>query len=246
MLDYVVDEALQIHGGYGYTEEFPIARAYRDARINRIFEGTNEILRLFISLNGIDEPAARMRELGVALRQPMKNLGLLSEYAASRLRSRLGATPTLDVALHQRLRKHSEYFEKHVAELKDHAERLIRAYRKEIVERQQELERLADMAIELFATACVLARTQQLLEQRGEEGCDRELALCDLFVIESGRRFRASRITLQSPQDETRRLVARHVREAGGYGVENTLLHTPISDGLTAEASRVPTTEVTR
>ncbi|HEX7979574.1 MAG TPA: acyl-CoA dehydrogenase family protein [Gemmatimonadaceae bacterium] len=237
MLWRAADEMVQLAGGRGFVKPWPYERTLRDSRINRIFEGTNEILRLFISLNGIKDSADRMKELGVALRQPLKNLGLLSEYAASRIKSRLGATPTLDVALHARLRTHAQFFEKHVAELKDHSERLIFAYRKEIVERQQELERLADMAIELFATACVLARTQQLLEQRGEAGCERELALCDLFVVESGRRFRASRISLQSPQDETRRLVARHVREAGGYGVVNTLLHTEITDGLAAEAS---------
>jgi len=247
MLWRAADEMVQLAGGRGFVQPWPYERMLRDSRINRIFEGTNEILRLFIALNGIKEPADRMQELGVALRQPMKNLGLLSEYAASRLRTRLGATPTLDVELHARLKTHAQFFEKHVAELKDHGERLIRAYRKEIVERQQELERLADMAIELFATACVLARTQQLLEERGEAGCERELALCDLFVVEAGRRFRASRITLQSPQDETRRLVARHVREAGGYGVVNTLLHTEIHDGLAAEpSSDSATTEATR
>ena len=124
----------------------------------------------------------------------------------------------------ERLRDHASHFEGHVADLKNAAESAIRTYRRDIIQRQQELERLADMAIELFATACVLARTQRLLAQRGEEGCRHELDLCDLFVVEAGRRFRASRVSLQSRQDETRRAVAQGVRAAGGYSVESALL----------------------
>ena len=231
MLWRAADEMVQVAGGRGYVKPYPYERQLRDARINRIFEGTNEILRLFISLNGIQGPAAQLKELGVALRRPLRNLGLISGFAASRLASRLGATPTLDVELHERLGAHARHFEKHVAELKDAAERLIRAYRKDVVERQQELERLSDMAIELFATACVLARTQQLLVERGEERCARELALCDLFIVEAGRRFRASRVSLQSAQDEMRRVVAKGVRDANGYGVEDAILPEEQSGG---------------
>ncbi|MDQ6633684.1 MAG: acyl-CoA dehydrogenase family protein, partial [Gemmatimonadota bacterium] len=224
MLWRAADEMVQVAGGRGFVKPYPYERHLRDARINRIFEGTNEILRLFISLNGIQGPAAALQELGVALRRPLKNFGLISGFAASRLASRLGATPTLDVELHERLQPHARHFEKHVAELKDAAERLIGAYRKQIIERQQELERLSDMSIELFATACVLARTQQLLTERGAAECAYELELCDLFVVEAGRRFRTNRLAIQSAQDETRRRVASEVRARNGYGVDDAIL----------------------
>ena len=218
------DELVQVAGGRGFVKPYPYERWLRDSRINRIFEGTNEILRLFIALNGIQGPAERLKEIGSALRKPVRNLGLISGFAATRLRSALGATPTLDVELHPRLEHHKKFFEKHVAELRASTERVIQEYRKEIVERQQELERLADMAIELFATACVIARTQRLVEERGVSMCEHEIELCELFVIESGRRFRAHRVSLQSPQDETRRSVAKSVRAAGGYGVSDAIL----------------------
>jgi alkylation response protein AidB-like acyl-CoA dehydrogenase len=52
----VVDAAVQIHGGYGYTEEYPVAKLYRDARVQRIYEGTSEIQRMVISRNLLREP----------------------------------------------------------------------------------------------------------------------------------------------------------------------------------------------
>ena len=236
MLWRAADEMVQVAGGRGFVKPYPYERTLRDARINRIFEGTNDVLRLFISLNGIRGPAEDLKELGIALRRPLKNLGLLSEFAASRIAERFGATPTLDVELHERLQGHARHFEKHVQELKDGAERVIREYRSEVVDRQQELERLSDMAIEMFATACVLSRTQQLLAELGEEGCAHELALCDLFVVASGRRFRANRGALLSTQDELRRTVARGVRDAGGYAVPSTIL--PVESLVTQDEGR--------
>jgi acyl-CoA dehydrogenase family protein 9 len=227
MLWRAADEMVQLAGGRGFVKPYPYERMLRDSRINRIFEGTNEILRLFIALNGIQGPAEQLKEIGSALRRPLQNLGLISGFAASRVRSALGTTATLDVDVHGRLAKHKQFLEKHVAELHTATEQVIRRYRAEIVDRQQELERLSDMAVELFATACTLARTQRLIDERGAEQCAYELDLCDLFVVESGRRFRAGRTSIQSEQDETRRQVARRVREDAGYGVADPILEVP-------------------
>ena len=224
MLWRASDEMVQVAGGRGYVKPYPYERMLRDARINRIFEGANEVLRLFIALNGIQGPAERLKEIGHALRTPIKSLGLLSGFAASRIRSVLGATATLDVELHDRLKDHKKYFEQHVGELKDATERMVMRYRAKIIDRQLVLERLANMAIELYATGCVIARTQRLLETNGEERSAHELALCELFCIEAGKRFRRNRIALDAKDDDLRRTVAANVRAASGYGVSDVIL----------------------
>jgi acyl-CoA dehydrogenase family protein 9 len=224
------DEMVQVAGGRGFVKPWPYERALRDARINRIFEGTNEILRLFIALNGVQGPAERLKEIGSAVRRPLRNLGLISGFAASRLRSMLGASPAIDTPLHERLDRHREYFEKHVRELRAHTERAILKHRRDIVERQFILERLANMAIEMFATVCVLSRTQRLLADKGPAACAHELELCDLFCVESGRRFRDARLALDAREeevDEKRRVIAAAVRSAGRYAVDDAILDAP-------------------
>lgn len=221
------DEMVQVAGGRGFVKPYPYERALRDSRINRIFEGTNEILRLFIALNGVQGPAERLKEIGSALRKPVQNLGLISGYAASRVRSAFGASDLIDTPLSPRLGEHKKYFERHVSELADRTHTAITRFRRQIVDRQLVLERLANMAIELFATACVLSRTQSMIAARGERDCERELQLCDLFCVEAGRRFRAARNALDTREDEVddhRRDIAAHVRAAGGYTVPDALL----------------------
>jgi acyl-CoA dehydrogenase family protein 9 len=224
---HTADEMVQLAGGRGFVKPYPYERYLRDSRINRIFEGANEILRLFIALNGLQNPSEQLKELRNALRAPMKNLGLLSEYAATRAKSVFGASATLDVELHPRLKTHKEYLEKHVAELASATQRAIIKHKKDIIHRQLVVERLANMAIELFATACVLSRTQSFIDQRGIAACERELALCDLFCVESGRRFRAARQSLDDREDtvdDTRRAAAAAIRSAAGYFVSDPIL----------------------
>jgi alkylation response protein AidB-like acyl-CoA dehydrogenase len=221
------DDMVQLAGGRGYVKPYPYERILRDSRINRIFEGANEVLRLFIALNGVQAPAEALKEVGSALRRPLRNLGLLGGFATSRVKLRLGQTSTLDIELHARLKKHKEFFEKHVADLGGATDRIVIRHREKIVDAELMLERLADMAIDLFATAAVIARTQSLIDERGVEQCEREIALCDLFCLEAGRRFRENRNLLDSREenvDDGRRRIAGAVRAGKGYFVTDAIL----------------------
>jgi alkylation response protein AidB-like acyl-CoA dehydrogenase len=222
------DEMVQLAGGRGFVKPWPYERYLRDARINRIFEGANEILRLFVGLNGIQEPAEELKELAGALKNPIRNWVVVSEYAAERVRTALGKRDRFSRELHASLAKHAGFVEKHVAELAALTSQMIRAHKKEILHRQLVVERLADMANEIYARATTIARTQRLIDERGAEETAREIALTDLFCMQSGRRFRALRLELEGDAgeaiDDLRRAVAATVRAEGGYGSGDAVL----------------------
>ena len=222
------DDMVQVAGGRGFVKPWPYERYLREARINRIFEGANEVLRLFIGLNGIHEPAEELKELATAIRNPIQNWVLVSSYATQRVRSALGARDKFTVTFDPQLRAHAAFVERHVKELAQATEKAITKYKREIIHRQLVVERLADMAMELYARSTTIARTQRLIDEHGVEACARELALTALFCLQSGRRFRATRMELEGDageaMDDLRRAVAATVRREAGYRSDDALL----------------------
>lgn len=97
------DEAIQILGGMGFMKETGLERVLRDLRIFRIFEGTNDILRLFVALTGIQYAGAHLKELQNAFKNPTANLGLIFEEASKRVVRKVGLSspPSIDHLVHR-------------------------------------------------------------------------------------------------------------------------------------------------
>jgi alkylation response protein AidB-like acyl-CoA dehydrogenase len=215
------DEALQIAGGMGYMREQPYERALRDARINRIFEGTNEILRLYVGLTGAQKPGEYLKGLGKELSQslsdPIKGFGLLREYAERKVRQtlpidRLRAQVT---KAHPSMRPQVSWIEDAVQELAALTETLLRRHGKDIVEQQLQTARLANIAIDLLAMSTVIARTSRLIEVRGEGKAAHELQLTLAFCSEAYRRVRTTFRAAARNNDEDLKSAAVHVLQKG-------------------------------
>jgi len=172
MLDYLADECLQIHGGYGYICEYPAERIYRDARINRIYEGTNEINRLTIP--------------GELLKKALTGkLPLLA--AGKRLLSEIMDYMPGQVELGQEPLS----YQAHLAEMAKKAVIFVagaaaQKFRQGLADEQEVLLRAADMIIETFAMESAVIRAQKALAAGVGEGAARlHLALSQAYVDEA-------------------------------------------------------------
>lgn len=214
----IVHETLQIAAGIGYMVEYPYERLMRDARINMIFEGTNEILRAFIALAGMQGPGRMLAEVGRAMREPIKGFGPLSEYVIHRARSVIGRERLMRA--HPVLAAETVLFERRTADLSGAVERVLRKHGKEIAERQFVQKRIAEVAMDLYALAATLSRTTRAIEARGEEGARREIELCQGFAVLAEKRLDDRLGDMERDSDELLKSIAHRSYEDRGYPLD--------------------------
>ncbi len=214
------DEALQIAAGNGYMCEYPYERLVRDSRINRIFEGTNEVLRLFIALSAMDDVGAQLKELSSTLtgvfNDPIKGFGVLSEYAIKRARLAAGINLERGVftKVDQRIKRPCVIFEEATSELAIAVDRILRKHGKDIIGKQFASKRLADIMIDLFVLACVISRVDTSLRANGPEQAADELRILEVFAHQVQRRVRENFHGIDENRDEDIKAIADHAFEA--------------------------------
>ncbi|XP_078293991.1 very long-chain specific acyl-CoA dehydrogenase, mitochondrial [Panthera onca] len=225
----VTDECIQIMGGMGFMKEPGVERVLRDLRIFRIFEGTNDILRLFVALQGCVDKGKELSGLGNALKNPFGNAGLLLGEAGKQLRRRagLGSGLSLSGVIHRELSRSGELVVQALEQFAAVVEAKLIKHKKGIVNEQFVLQRLADSAIDLYTMVVVLSRASRSLSE-GHPTAQHEKMLCDSWCIEAAARVRETMTALQSdPQQQELfrnfKSISMALVERGGVVTSNPL-----------------------
>ncbi|XP_047102374.1 complex I assembly factor ACAD9, mitochondrial-like [Schistocerca piceifrons] len=159
-----VSECLQVLGGLGYMRDSACERILRDSRIAMIFEGTNEILRIFISLMGLQHAGIQLSETVRKIRNPAMNPGFILSKLWERRRQQMDDPKLilgLEGYLHPSLQVPAQMLEYCVLRLPYAVEVVLSRHGQKIVDHQMELRRIADIVIDIFAMTAVLGRASR-------------------------------------------------------------------------------------
>jgi alkylation response protein AidB-like acyl-CoA dehydrogenase len=210
MIDYVVDEAMQIYAGYGFVEEYPAERAYRDARINRIFEGTNEINRLIIT--------------GFLLKRAMSGqLALMP--AIKKLMDEVLSGPSMGDEMEGPLADERKL----VAQAKKlglfAAGSATQKYMQAIQDQQEVMGAIADITIETYAMESAVLRAQKLVESKGEKEAALAIAMTRVYLTQAMEKIEASakRILAAVAEGDMLRTQLAILRRLAKYEPYNTI-----------------------
>ncbi|HET9800542.1 MAG TPA: acyl-CoA dehydrogenase family protein, partial [Chthoniobacterales bacterium] len=187
-----VNEAFQVHGGAAYMTDCPLERMLRDARINQIGEGSNEVLKSFIALVGMRGPGMEFKEIYDTMLKPTREGGIGKAWNAGM--SRLGATvrvPDVPV-LSAELKSFASQLGRLIWKFNFAVNKSLVRYREPILDMQLVQERIAGAAMDLFASAATLSRWDSEIQSAQNNGGSpaRKNSAAELFLRESFRRIR--------------------------------------------------------
>ncbi len=224
MLDFVVDEAVQIHGGYGYVEEYAVERYYRDSRVLRIYEGTNEINRMLIT--------------GMLVRRAMKGqLPLLD--AVKKLQAELLEMPTFDESETEELLGEEAKLIQNVKKVALLAAGVaVQKYMDKLSDQQGVLAGISKIIGDAYGMESARLRAVKMAASRGEAGADAAVKMTRLFVYETlGKIDLAAREVLAacSEGDELRTLLAALRRLTRYVSIDTLGLRQEIADYFIAK-----------
>jgi acyl-CoA dehydrogenase family member 9 len=214
-------EALQIAGGSGFMRDYPYEQITRDCRILSIFEGTNEVLRLYIALSALKDVGKSLGEMKAAVddifNNPIKGFGVLTDYAERRLtQATVVGRDKILTQLPESLRESAEIFERYTVELAKASDFLLRKFGKSIADRQHALKRMADIAIDLFVGLSVLSRAARLGSAPGEDG-KQAVAVARVFAQQAKRRMANNIRRIERNEDEEMNSLAGFIMDKGSY-----------------------------
>jgi alkylation response protein AidB-like acyl-CoA dehydrogenase len=197
----IVNDTVQIFGGQAYFSNEPYERMMRDARINQIGEGANDVLRAFIALVGMRGVGEELKGVLDAVGHPFKERGKLWSFVRSQVGARI-FSPEVPVQSNE-LRKDAHRLGNRVREFGLAVQNLLRQYREAVLERQYLQERIADAGCELYASSCTLSRLDHLLTHSNGNQADlqRDVQVGRYFLKLSDRRIRQSLDALHNNDD---------------------------------------------
>ena len=187
-----INDAFQIYGGSAYFVDLPLERMLRDARINQIGEGSNEVLTSFIALVGMRGPGMEFKEIYDTMLKPTREGGIGKAWSAGM--NRLGATVRIpDVPVRStELRSFGNQLGRLIWRFNFAVNRSLIVYREPILDMQLVQERIAGAAMDLFASTAVLSRWDSEIQfgRRNGETVSRKNSAAELFLRQSFRRIR--------------------------------------------------------
>lgn len=215
------DEALQVAGGNGYMCEFPYERIMRDSRVNRIFEGTNDILRLFIALTAMNDVGKQLKELSNSVEgiftDPIKGFGVLSDYARKRVSQATGMGRANFSKIDSAISIQAKIFEEGTRDLAAATDRILRKHGKNIIGKQFAIKRLADIMIDLYVLSTVISRVDSSIKKIGVKAAAKEIEILSVFAGQVRRRTKGNFNKIDDNDDELIKSLAEHAFVSDGY-----------------------------